>query len=144
VRGSHGSSRDHIGPPIVPSGNDVQTGSPDINGSTVIGEVGLYVGDGRSGDGKRLPNAGGREFARVSVAVSGCYGNGNTAVVKLKVESVVSGVAPTLHPLGTYRHNSAVEGVRDTATQTHGSNRGFAGPPCFLGDPVNPSNAIVW
>ena len=143
MRGSHGGSRDHIGPPIVPSGNDVQAGSPDVNGSTVIGERGLYVGDGRSGDSKCLLNASGRVLARVVVIVSGGYSNGNTAVVKLKAESRVSGVAVAFDSIGAYRHNSLVEGVRRTTTQAHGSNRGLASPPCLLEDPVNSGDTVV-
>ena len=122
VRGSHGGSRDHIGPPIVPSGNDVQAGSPDIDGSTVIGECGLYVGDGRSGDSKCLLNASRRVFARVIVIVSGGYSNSNTTVVELKTESRVSGVAVAFHPLSAYPYNSLVKGVRSTTTQANGSS----------------------
>jgi len=143
VRGSHGCSRDHFGLPIVPGGNDVQAGSPDINGGTEIGEVGLHIGDSSSGDGNRLLNASGRVFARVIVIVSGGYDDGNTAVVKLEMESLVSGVAVTFHPLHTYRYDSRVHGGRSAATQAHGSNRGFAGPPCFLGDPVNAGDTVI-
>ena len=85
VRSSHGSSRDHVGLPIVPSGNDVQTRSPDIDGSTEIGEVGLDVGNGRSSDGNSLQNASGRVFARVIVIVSGGYDDGDAAVIKLEI-----------------------------------------------------------
>ena len=115
VRGSHRGSRDHIGPPIVPSGNDVQTRSPDIDGSTEIGEVGLDIGNGRSSDGKSLQNASGRVFARVIVIVSGSDSDGNTAVVKLKTESLVSGV-PSL-------------AIHSAHTATTALSRASEGPP---------------
>ena len=144
VRGSHGSSRDNIGPPIIPSGNDVHAGSPDINRGAPIGEIGLDVGDSRSADCKGLQNARGRIFARVLVVVPCGYGDGNTVVVKLKAESLVSGVAVTFYLLGAYRHNSLVEGFRSTATQAHRSNRGYAGTPCLLGDPIDAGNTVFW
>ena len=122
VRSSHGSSRDHVGLPIVPSGNDVQARSPDINGCTEIGERGLCILDSRSADGDRLLNASGRVVAGVLVIVSGGYDDCDTAIVKLKMESLVSSVAVTSHSLGAYRYDSLVQGSRSTATQAHRSN----------------------
>ena len=144
MRGGHGSSRDHLGPPIVPSGNDVQAGSEDINGGTVIGEEGPLIIDIRSGDGDRLRNAGRGVVARVIVIVSGSYGDGDAAVVKLKVESFVSGVAVTFHPLGAYQYHSPVEGVRRTATQAHRSNRGFPSRPRCFDDPEHAGDTVIW
>ena len=92
VRSSHGSSRDHVGLPIVPSGNDVQTRSPDIDDGTEIGERGLCILDSRSANGDSLLNTSGRVFARVIVIVSGGDSDGNATVVKLKTESLVSSV----------------------------------------------------
>ena len=99
MRGSHGSSIDVFGPPIVPGGSDVEARSPDINGGTKVGERGFCVIDGRSGDGNRLRRAGRRVSARVPVVVPGSYDDGNTIVVKLKTESLVSGVPATLRSL---------------------------------------------
>jgi len=143
VGGGHRGSRDGLGLSIVPGGSDVQARSPDVDGGTPVGELGLYIRDSRSSDSDRLPNTGGGEAAGVLVIVSCGYGDGNTAVVKLKIESFVSGVAVTFHTLGTYRYDSFVESVRGTAAQAHRSNGGVAGPPCFLGDPVNAGDAVV-
>ena len=142
VRGSHGGSRDHFGLPIVPGGNDVQARSPDVNWGTEIGEVGLRILDSGSADGNRLLNASGRVIARVTVIVSGGHDDGNTTVVKLGAESLVS-VAAAFYPFSAYRYDSPVRGDRSATTQAHGSNRGFAGPPCFLGDPVNAGDTVV-
>jgi len=144
VRSGHGSSRDGIGPPIIPSGSDVQAGGPDFDGGTIIREAGLCIIESRSGDGDRFLNTGRRVVARVIVTVPGGYGDGNTSVVKLKVGPLVSGVAVTFHPLGAYRFHSLVEAVRNTPTQAHGSNRGVASVPCLLGDPVNASDTVFW
>ena len=119
VRGSHGSSRNHLGLPVVPGGDDVQAGSPDINGGTKIGEVGLDIQDSGSGDSNRLPNASGRVFARVIVTAPGGYDDGNTTVIKLRTESLVSGAVVASHPLGAYRYNSCIHGGRRTTTQAH-------------------------
>ena len=94
VRSSHGSSRDHVGLPIVPSGNDVQTRSPDIDDGTEIGERGLCILDSRSANGDSLLNASGRGAVRVLIVVPGGYDDGDTAIEKLKPESLVSGVPP--------------------------------------------------
>jgi len=59
MRGSRGSSAGGFSLPVIPGGGDVQPGSPDVDGGTIIGEVGLCVIDSRSGDGDRLLNAGG-------------------------------------------------------------------------------------
>ena len=85
MRSSHGSSRDHIGLSIIPSGNDVQAGSEDINGSAIIGEAGPCITDIRSGDSDRLLSAGRRVVARVIVIVSGGYDDGDAAVIKLEI-----------------------------------------------------------
>ena len=82
-------------------------------------------------------------MARVIVTIPGCYNDGNTAVEKLKAESLVSDVAVTFHPLGAYRFNSLVEAVRSTAAQAHRSNRGVASVRCLLGDPVNAGDTVV-
>jgi len=140
-RSGHGRSRDHFGLPIVPGGNDVQARSPDVNWGTITGEVGLHILDSGSGDGNRLLNAGGRVIARVT-ATPGGHDDGNTAVVKLGVESLVS-IAVAFYPFSAYRYDSPVRGDRSTTTQAHRSNRGFAGPRCFLGDPVNAGDTVV-
>ena len=81
-------------------------------------------------------------MARVTVIISGGYYDGNTAVVKLKMKPLVS-VGVGFYPLSAYRYNSPVRGGGSATTQAHGSNRGFAGPPRFLGDPVNTGNTVV-
>ena len=143
MRGSHGSSRDRFGSPVIPSGSDVQAWAEDINGGTIIGERGSAISDGGSGDGDRFPHAGGRAVAAVPVIISGGYDDSNTAMVKLNMGSHVSGVILASHPLGTYRPNSLVDTVRGTATQAHRSNGGFAGRRCLLGDPVEAGDAAV-
>jgi len=143
VRSGHGSSRDHVGLPVVPSGNDVQAGSPDVNGSTKVGERGPDVLDSGSADGNRLLNASGRVLARVIVTVPGGYDDRNAAVIKLKTESFVSGDALTFHPVNAYRYDSSVQRGRRAPTQAQRCNRGFAGPPCLLGDPVNAGDTVV-
>jgi len=90
VGGGHGGSRDGFGPSIVPSGSDVQAGSPDINWGTPVGEVGLLVSESRSSDSDCFLNPGGGVVARVFVVVSGGNDHGNTAIVELKMESHVS------------------------------------------------------
>jgi len=87
VWSSHGSSVDGVDPPVFPGGSDVQAGCPDIDGGTIIGEVGLRVVDIRSSDGDRLLSAGRRLVVCVPVSVSGRHDDGDTTVVKLKVES---------------------------------------------------------
>jgi len=116
VRSSHGSSRDHVGLPIIPSGNDVQAGSEDINGGTIVGEEGPLIIDIRSGDSDRLCNTGRRVVACIIVIVSSGDGDCDTVFIKLKMESLVSGVVVTFHPLGAYLQDSLVKGVRRTAT----------------------------
>ena len=143
VRGGHGSSRDVLGLPVVPSGSHVQSGGPDVNGGTIVGEDGFGIIDGRGGNRDRLPDAGGRVPARVFVVVSSGHDNGNTAVVKLGIKSLVSCVAIAVHPLDPYRNNGPVNTGRCTAAQTHRSNRGDTGPPCVLGDPVHASDAVA-
>jgi len=123
VRSSHGCSRNGFGPPIIPSGSDVQAGSEDIDGGTIIGELGPCILDSRSGDGNRFPNTSGGGIFCVPIIVSSGYNDGNTAVGKLKTESFVSGAAIASHPLGAYRFNSPVNTDRSTAAQAHRSNR---------------------
>ena len=98
VRSSHGSSAQDFGLPVFPGGSDVHAGSPDINGGTIIGEVGLRVIDIRSGDGDRLLSAGRRLAARILIIVSSGDDDGDATVVKLKMESHVSDVAATFYP----------------------------------------------
>ena len=143
VRSGHGGSADNVGPPIVPSGSDVQAGSEDINGCTIIGEEGSLIVDIRSGDSDRLRNAGRRVVGRVVVVVSSSYGDGDATIVELKVGPLVSGVAVTFHPLGAYRYNGLVEGVRRTATQAQRSNRRFPSPPCCFDDPEYTSDTVI-
>jgi len=90
VGGGHGGSRDGFGLSIVPSGSDIQAGSPDMDGGTPIGEIGLAIVESSSGDGDCFSNAGGGVVARVFVVVSGGNDDGNTAIVELKMESDVS------------------------------------------------------
>ena len=135
MRSSHGSSREDSGPPIIPSGNDVQAGGEDFNGKSIIGEACPCITDIRSGDGECKLGAGRRVLARIIVIVSGGYDDGDAAVVKLKMESLVSGVAVAFHPLGTYRFNGLVHAVKKTTSQAHRSNRGSARVQCFPGDP---------
>ena len=90
-----------------------------------------------------MPNTGRRLVARVTVIVSGGDHDGDPAVIKLKMGSLVSGVTVMFHALDAYRYNSTVEGVGRTATQAYGSNRGFAGPPHFINDPEHARNTVV-
>ena len=143
VRSSHGSSVNGFSLPVIPGGSDVQAGSPDVDGGTPIREVGLCVIDSRSGDGDRLLNTGRRVVARVLVVVSGGHDDSDTAVVKLKMESSVSGVAVTFHPSSAYPFDSPVQSGRSIDPQAHRSNRGIAGPPCFFGDPVDAGDPVV-
>jgi len=143
VRSGHGRSFVDVGLPARPGGYDVQAGSPDINGGTIVGEVGLRVIDVRSGDGDRLLNAGRRVVARVFVIVSGGYDYGDTAVVKLKMKSPVSGVPATFHPVSAYPFNGRVHSDRNIASYAHRSNRGITGPPYLVSDPVNAGNTVV-
>ena len=143
MRSSHGSSRDHFSPPIVPSGNDVQAGSEDIDWGTIIREEGPLIIDIRSSDSDRLLNAGGRVVARVIVVVSGGYGYGDAALVKLRVETFVSGVAVKFYQLGAYRYNSLVEGIRRAATQAHRGNRRSSGRPCCFDDPEHAGDTVI-
>ena len=115
VRSSHGSSRDHVGPPIIPSGNDVQAGSEDVNGGTKIGEVSPFIIDIRSGDSDCLLNAGRRVVARVVVIVSSGHGDRDTMFVKLRMESLVSDVT--------------VNSVHLEHTVTTALSRASEGPP---------------
>jgi len=121
----------------------VEAGGPDINGGTKVGERSLCVVDCGSGDGDRLLGAGRREVARVPVVVPCGYDDGNTVVVKLKIESLVSGVAVRFDSLGAYRFDSLVHTERSTTTQAHRSNRGLACPPHFFGDPEHTGDTGV-
>ena len=143
VRSGHGSTRDRIGPPVVPSGSDVQAGSKDIDGGTIIGEVGPLIIDIRGGDGDRLLSAGRGVVARIVVIVSGGYDDGDAAVVKLEVESLVSSVTVTFRSLGAYRFDGLVHTCNSTATQAHRSNSGSTGVQCFFGDPEHPGDTVV-
>ena len=143
MRSGHGGSRDGFGLPVIPSGSDVQTGSENINGGAIIGELSPCVLDGRSGNSDRFSNASGRGVLRILVIVSGGYDDGNTTVIKLKTESFVSGVAIVFHPPGAYRFNSPVNTGRSTAPQAHRSNRGYPSPCCLFGDPVHAGDTVV-
>ena len=143
MRGSHGSSAQCFSLAVIPGGSDVPTSSPDINGGTIIGEAGLRIIDGGGGNGDRLLNASRRAVDRVLVLVSGGYNDGDTAVVKLRIESLVSGVTVTFYPPSAYRSNSLVHNCRPIASEAHRSNRGTACPPCFSSDPVNAGDTVV-
>ena len=143
VRSGHGTSREHLGLPIIPSGYDINAGSVDINEGTIIGGGGHCILECRSGDGNRLPNAGRRVVLHVIVIAPCGYDDGDTAVVKLKMESLVSGVAITFHTLSAYRYDSRVQGGRSTPTQAYRGNRGFSCPFCFLGDPVDTGDTVA-
>jgi len=143
VRSSHGSSVDGVGLPVVPGGSDLHSGSPDINGGTIIGEVGLRVIDIRSGDGDRLFSAGGRDVSRVLIFVSGGNDNGDTTVVKLKMESHVSDVSANFHPPSTYPFNGSVNTDSRFVTQARRNDGGFASPQCMLGDPISAGDTVV-
>ena len=53
VRGGHGSAGDGASRGVAadPSRDGVNTGSPDVDDGTVVGEGGLGIGDGRGSDG---------------------------------------------------------------------------------------------
>jgi len=86
MRSGKGSSREHFGLPINPSGYYIRAGSVDINVGTVTGEGGRCILECGSGDGNRLLNASGRVVACVTIASCG-YDDGDTAFVKLKMKS---------------------------------------------------------
>ena len=98
MRSGHGSPLHLFSPPTSAGGNDVQAGSPDINGGTIIGFIELFIIERRSGDGDHLLNAGRRVAARILVIVSGRYDDSDTTVVKLKMKSPVSSFAAMFHP----------------------------------------------
>jgi len=142
VEGGHRSSRQDFRLSIVPGGSDVRTGSPDVNGRTVIGELGLGVVESRSRDRDYFLNAGGRVAARVGVVVSGGHDDGNTGVlVELKMESHVSGV-DTSHPLDTYRFDSLVDAVGATAGKAHSDDAGSGGLDHIFFDPLNAGDTV--
>jgi len=143
VRSSHGSSVDGVSLPVFPGGRDVHACSPDIDNGAKIGEVGLRVIDVRSADGDNLFDAGRRGVARVLIIVSGGYDDGDTTVVKLKMESNVSGVAATFHPLSAYPFDSPVNTDGGFVTQAYGNNRGNAGPRHLIGDPISTCDTVV-
>jgi len=143
VRSSHGSSGEHFSSPIVPSGDDVQAGSEDVDGGTIIGEVGPRIIEIGSGDGDRLLDACRRVVARVIVIVSGSYDDGDAAVVKLKIESLVNGVTVTFRSLDAYRFDGLVHTCNSPATQAHRSNSGSAGVQCFFRDPEYAGDTVV-
>ena len=143
VRSSHGSSAVIECLPAGPGGNDVLAGSPNINDGTIIGEVGLRVIDIRSGDGDRLLNASRRVLACVLIIVSGGYDDGDTTVIKLKMESNVSGIAATPHPPSAYPFNGVVNTDMRFVFQAYGNNRGSAGPHYLFSDPINAGDTAV-
>jgi len=95
VRSSHGGSAHGFGLPVIPGGSDVPASSPDVNGRTKIGEIGLCIINSRSGDSDRLQSAGRGVVSRVPVIVSCGYDDSDAAVVKLEMGSRVSGVVVT-------------------------------------------------
>jgi len=143
MRSSHGRPRDHIGTPVIPSGNDVHARSEDINRGTKIGEGGPCIMDITSTDSDCLLSAGRRVVDCVGIIVPGGYDDCDAAVVKLEVESLVSGVAVTFHPLGAYRFDGLVDAVESTTSQAHRSNRGYAGVQRLLGDPEYPGDTVI-
>jgi len=143
VRSSHGCSVGGTGSPIFPGGSDVHAGSPDIDGSTVIGEPGLLVINIRSGNGDRFFSAGGRPVARVPVKVPGGCEDGDTKVVKLKIESRVSDGAAPFHPPSAYLSNGLVNSDTIVVTQARRNNSGSAGPRCLFGNPNSAGDTVV-
>ena len=143
VRSSRGCSAGDFSLPIIPGGSDVQAGSPDLDRGTIIGEVGLCVIESRSGDSDRFLSAGRRVFFRVLVLASSGYDDGYTAFVKLKMESVVSGVAVTFHPPSAYLFNSLIHNWRLLPSNAQRSNRGAADSPRLFGNPVDASDTVV-
>jgi len=85
VKSSHGSSVG-VSLLVVPGGSDVHAGSPDINGGTIIGEPGLHFIDIRSGDSDNLLTVGRSDVNHVSAFIPGGCDDGDTMVVKLKME----------------------------------------------------------
>ena len=143
VRTGHGSPFHGYGPSAREGGNDIDSGSPDINDGTIIGARPLRVIDIRSGDGDRLLKAGRRVVARILVGISCGYDDGDTTVVKLKMESYVSSVLATFHPLSAHIFNGVVDsGIRIT-NHAYRSNRGIASPRCLIGDPINAGDTVV-
>ena len=115
MRSSHGSSVAEFSLSVIPGGNNVQAGSPDINGGTIIGEPGPCIVDGRSGDGDRFLNTSRRAIARIPELVPCGYDDGNTVVVKLKMEAHVSGVARRIPSTSTHPFDSPIYGGRNGA-----------------------------
>jgi len=109
----------------------------------MIGEVGPRVIDIRSADGDRLLRAGRRVPLRIQVFVSSGCDDGDTTVVKLKMESHVSDVAATFHPPSAYPFNRSVNTEGKVVTQARSNNRGNAGPLCLLGDPISALDTVV-
>ena len=143
VRAGHGSSVNGVSLPARPGGSDVHAGGPDINDGSIIGEDSLRVIDIRCRDGDRLLNAGRRAVGRVLVFVSGGYDDGDTFIVKLKIESHVSGISAMFHPPSAYPFNGPVNNWSRFATYAYRSNRWIAGPYCLTSDPINASGTVV-
>ena len=143
VRTCHGSSAENFGPPTRVGGCDVLAGGPDTNASTIIGVAGLRVINIRIGDGDRVLSAGRRLAARVLVIVSGGHDDGDTMVVKLKIESRVSGVPTAFHLPSAYLLNGRVNSDVRFVTYAYGSNRGMASPRCLVGDPLHAGDTVV-
>ena len=122
----------------------MQAGSEDVDGDTEIGKAGLRIIEGRSSDSDRFLDAGRGGVARVLIVVSGGDDDSNTALEKLKIESLINKAAVTFRQLGTYCFNSHVYGVRSIATQTYRSNGGFTGPRRFFSNPVDAGDPVVW
>jgi hypothetical protein len=101
VRSRHGSSRNSVGPPIVPSGDDVLPRGENINRGTEVGEGGHRVLEIRGADSDGFLGTGGGGIARVLGVVSGSHDNGDTGIKKLKVKSFVSGAAVVYHSAHT-------------------------------------------
>jgi hypothetical protein len=73
VRGGHGRSGDGVGGGVAsgPGGEDVESGSEDVDALAVVGEIGALVGEGRGADGDGFLGGGGGVATGVLVVVSG-------------------------------------------------------------------------
>ena len=143
MRSSHGSSLAEFSLPVIPGGKNVNAGGPDIDGGTIIGEVGLCVIESGSGDGDRFLNTSRRVPARILGVVPRAYDDGNTVVIKLKMEAHVSGVARRIPSTSTHPFDSPICSGRNGAAYAYRSDRGTADPRYFFRDPINAGDTVV-
>ena len=79
----HRSSRKGLGRSVVGSGNDIETGGPDVDASTEVREIRLGVGDSGGSDSDGLPDPSRGDVDNVLVLVTGSNDNRDAGVKEL-------------------------------------------------------------